>query len=235
MATKEQNAVAYCRVSTQKQGRSGLGLEAQKATIQAFATREGFTIREDGWHTEIETGKGSNALVRRPKLKEALEAARKLDCPVIVAKLDRLSRSVRFISKLMSERVEFVVAELGRQADPFVLHLFAALAEKERALISERTKAGLLAARARGTALGMTGRDPEAVQSIAQRGADTLKAQANERAEALRWQVEGALKEAGSLAGAAELLNDRGVDTPRGGAWYASSVRNIAKRLEQVG
>src|SRR5947209_17399126 len=103
---------------------------------------------------EVETGKGSDALDRRPQLKAALAAARKLKCPVVVAKLDRLSRDVHFISGLMAHRVPFVVAELGPDVDPFVLHLYAALAEKERALISGRTKAALTAAKAKGVKLG---------------------------------------------------------------------------------
>ena len=95
--------------------------------------------------TEVETGKGSNALSRRPKLALALQTARKLKSPVIVSKLDRLSRDVAFISGLMAERVPFLVSELGADVDPFVLHLFAALAEKERALISSRTREALQA------------------------------------------------------------------------------------------
>jgi DNA invertase Pin-like site-specific DNA recombinase len=96
-----------------------------------------------GAFTEVETGKGSDAIDRRPQLAAALEAARKAKCPVIVSKLDRLRRDVHFISGLMAHRVPFIVTELGADTDPFVLHLFAALAEKERAMISQRTKAGL--------------------------------------------------------------------------------------------
>ena len=150
------NAIAYCRVSTREQGASGLGLEAQRAAIEAFAEREGIEVAQ--WYAEVETGKGSNALERRPQLASALSSAKKLKVPVLVAKLDRLSRDVHFISGLMAQRVEFIVTDLGRQADPFVLHLFAALAEKERQLISQRTKAGLAAAKARGTKLGSAAR-----------------------------------------------------------------------------
>src|SRR6476619_3911099 len=124
--------IAYCRVSTRKQGRSGLGLEAQQQAIANFANAEGFKII--GQYTEIETGKGADALERRPKLAAALKQARKENANICVAKLDRLSRDVHFISGLMAHRVPFLVAELGPDVDPFVLHLFAALAEKERAL-----------------------------------------------------------------------------------------------------
>ena len=103
---------------------------------------------------EVETGKGSDALDRRPQLAASLAKARELRCPVAVAKLDRFSRNVHFISGLMAHRVPFLVADLGPDVDPFVLHLFAALAEKERALISGRTRSALAAAKAKGVKLG---------------------------------------------------------------------------------
>jgi DNA invertase Pin-like site-specific DNA recombinase len=144
--------IAYHRVSTQKQGRSGLGLEAQRAAIQAFATAEGFSIV--GEFTEVESGKGSDALDRRPELASALKAAKKLKCQVAVAKLDRLSRDVAFIAGLMSQRVPFIVTSLGRNVDPFTLHIYAALAQQERLMISQRVTAGLQAAKKRGVRLG---------------------------------------------------------------------------------
>ena len=123
-----QPAVAYTRVSTASQGRSGLGLEAQTAALARFAEAEGYRFVET--FSEVETGKGADALDRRPQLSAALAAARKLKAPIIVAKLDRLSRDVHFISGLMSHRTPFIVAELGPDADPFMLHLYAALAEE---------------------------------------------------------------------------------------------------------
>src|SRR3954453_14092023 len=145
-------AIAYYRVATARQGKSGLGIEAQKAAVQQFAEAEGFEL--SGEDVEGETGRGSDALDRRPELATALARARKLKCPVIVAKLDRLSRDVHFISGLMAHRVPFIVADLGGDADPFMLHLYAAPAEKERALISARTKAALAAKKAQGVKLG---------------------------------------------------------------------------------
>src|SRR5687768_8887056 len=136
-------AIAYLRVSTQRQQRSGLGIEAQRATIARFAEAEGLSIIAE--YVEAETGKGADAIDRRPQLAAALAAARAAKCSVLVSKLDRLSRDVAFVSGLMAQRVPFIVAELGRDVDPFLLHLFAALAEKERTLISERTKAALAA------------------------------------------------------------------------------------------
>jgi DNA invertase Pin-like site-specific DNA recombinase len=144
--------VAYYRVSTTAQGRSGLGLEAQRKAVAAFASAEGFELAAE--FTEVETGKGADALDRRPQLKAALKAAKKARCEVAVAKLDRLSRDVAFISGLMAQRVPFIVTALGRNVDPFTLHIYAALAEQERRMISQRTSAGLQAAKARGKLLG---------------------------------------------------------------------------------
>jgi DNA invertase Pin-like site-specific DNA recombinase len=126
--------------------------EAQKEALERFAASEGFQILRV--FVEVETGKGSDALDRRPQLAAALNEARRQRCSVAVAKLDRLSRDVHFISGLMAHKVPFVVAELGADVDPFILHLFAALAQKERAMISARTKAALAAAKGRGVTLG---------------------------------------------------------------------------------
>ena len=147
-----ERAIAYLRVSTQRQHRSGLGLDAQRATIERFASVESLTIAAE--FVEAESGKGADALDRRPQLAAALAAAKAAKCSVVVAKLDRLSRDVAFVAGLMAQRVPFIVAELGRDADPFMLHLYAALAEKERRLISERTKAALAAKKAAGASLG---------------------------------------------------------------------------------
>lgn len=129
-----------------------MGIEAQRQALAHFVRTEGFTVARE--FVEVETGKGADALDRRPQLKAALAAARKLRCHVGVAKLDHLSHDAHFISGLMAHKVPFLVAELGPDVDPFVLHLFAALAEKERALISTRTRQALSAAKARGVTLG---------------------------------------------------------------------------------
>src|SRR5258705_800414 len=144
--------IGYVRVSTSRQGRSGLGIAAQREALARFAASEGFELVRV--FVEVETGKGADALDRRPQLAAALNDARRQRCPVAVAKLDRLSRDVHFISGLMAHRVPFLGAELGSDVDPFILHLFAALAEKERSMISARTKAALAAAKARGVKLG---------------------------------------------------------------------------------
>lgn len=226
------SAIGYVRVSTTSQGRSGLGLEAQRTAIARFAEAEGLTISQV--FEEIETGSGSDALERRPKLAAALKAARKAKVPVLVAKLDRLSRDVHFISGLMAHRVEFVVSDLGRQSDPFVLHLYAALAEKERGMISSRTKAGLAAAKARGTKLGMSAKSKQEGQAIRAAGAEANKAKALEQISSIRDRIESALRDGGSLRKAAELLNTRGVASPAGGNWYAPSLLRAVRRLREA-
>jgi len=228
MPLAERKAIGYLRVSTTAQGKSGLGLDAQKVAIQDFAVREGFEVAN--WFTEVETGKGTDALDKRPHLAAALQAARKLRGPVMVAKLDRLSRDVHFISGLMSQRVEFIVTELGRQSDPFILHLFAALAEKERALISERTKAGLAAAKRRHVRLGNPNK--QSLRKAGLKGARTNVAMALELVEALRWSIEAGLREGGCLRKSAELLNSRSIASPGGGRWTASNLLTAARRLQ---
>jgi DNA invertase Pin-like site-specific DNA recombinase len=141
-------AIAYLRVSTERQGRSGPGLDAQQERCVVFAAANGLEIAAE--FVEVETGKGSDALDRRPQL----AAAKRLRCPVLVAKLDRLSRDVHFIAGLMASRVPFLVAELGADVDPFMLHIYAALAEKERRMISERTRAALASRKRQGAVLG---------------------------------------------------------------------------------
>jgi DNA invertase Pin-like site-specific DNA recombinase len=175
---------------------------------------------------EVETGKGADAMDRRPQLKAALAAARKQRCHVAVAKLDRLSRDVHFISGLMAHKVPFLVAELGPDVDPFVLHLFAALAEKERALISTRTRQALAAAKARGVALG----NPKL--HMARSGAvSAVKAEADRHAANILPIIREAQKAgATTLRQIAEALNARGVATARGGQWHAKSVSNILER-----
>jgi DNA invertase Pin-like site-specific DNA recombinase len=208
-------AVAYIRVSSQQQGRSGLGLEAQQSTIDRFAAAEGFAIVET--FTEVETGKGADALAKRPQLAAALEAARKAGAPVIVAKLDRLSRDVHFISGLMAQRVPFIVCALGSNVDPFMLHIYAALAEKERAMISERTKAALAAAKARGVKLGC---------AVAYRQGE----RADAFALSLRDIVAPVINQ--SSRQIADYLNAQGHKTQTGGAWQSRTVCRLIERLK---
>jgi len=212
-------AIAYIRVSTAKQGRSGLGLEAQRAALARFAEAEGFEFQQT--FTETESGKQDES--HRPALAAALDLARrKGGAPIIVAKLDRLSRDVHYISGLMKHRVPFIVAELGADTDPFMLHLYAALAEKERAPISRRTKDALAAAKARGVRLG----------GLRAKGLE-LQREAAERAERLR-AVFGELVEL-SARKAAEELNRRNILAPAGGRWLAPQVLRVRERLAARG
>jgi DNA invertase Pin-like site-specific DNA recombinase len=214
-------AIAYIRVSTARQGRSGLGLEAQRGAIARFCEAEGFEILAE--HVEIETGKGADALDRRPELAKALKMAKRRKCPVLVAKLDRLSRDVAFIAGLMAQRVPFIVAELGADADSFMLHIYAALAEKERQLISGRTKAALQAAKANGKRLGRHG---------AERLAPAYRAKAVEQANALAPIIaEIRASGASSLREIATGLNARGILTARGVEWSAMQVKRVLERL----
>jgi DNA invertase Pin-like site-specific DNA recombinase len=217
--------VAYVRVSTDQQGKSGLGIEAQKAAIARFAEVEGLEIVAE--LVEVETGKGSDALDRRPLLREALAVARKHKAAVVVAKLDRLSRDVAFIANLMVQRVPFIVTELGADVDPFMLHIYAALAQKERALISERTKVALAAKKAQGVLLGN-----RTNLAVAQAKGTAAGREAADRFAANVLPIVEKLRNTGttSLLGIARALNERGVRTPQGGQWHASSVKNLLAR-----
>jgi DNA invertase Pin-like site-specific DNA recombinase len=220
----ERAIITYIRVSTSQQGRSGLGIEAQRVALHHFAQAEGFEVARE--FVEVETGKGADAMDRRPQLKAALAAARKQRCHVAVAKLDRLSRDVHFISGLMAHKVPFLVAEFGPDVDPFVLHLFAALAEKERALISTRTRQALAAAKVRGVTLG----NPKL--HVARRSAvSAVKAEADRYAANILPIIRETQKAgATTLRQIAEALNARGVATARGGQWHPKSVANILER-----
>ena len=220
-----KSAVAYYRVSTQRQGRSGLGLEAQRTAVARFAEAEGITLLSES--TEVETGKGADALDRRPQLTAALATARQARCPVLVAKLDRLSRDVAFIAGLMAQRVPFVVAELGVDADPFMLHLYAALAEKERRQISERTRSALASRKLQGTKLG----NPTSASQAAAAGRQVQALAADRFAETVLPTIVS-LQRSGitSLRGIALALNGRRIRTARGGDWQVSSVHSVMAR-----
>ncbi|MGH6924609.1 MAG: recombinase family protein [Propylenella sp.] len=221
--------MAYYRVSTERQRRSGLDIEAQREAVARFALQEGFDLVAE--FVEAESGKGSDALGRRPQLAAALAAARAKKCPIIVAKLDRLSRDVAFISGLMAQRVPFIVAELGADTDPFMLHLYAALAEKERRMIAERTRSALAQRKAQGARLGNPRNAPEAAAL-----GRTVQTEEAERFAANVLPVVRSIQAAGitGMAAIAVALNDRGIRTARGGRWYVSTVRNLLVRSRQA-
>ena len=202
-----------------------MGLEAQQAALTRFAESEDYNLIQT--FEEIETGKGADALDRRPKLAAALAQARKGKLAVVVAKLCRLSRDVAFISGMMAHRVPFIVAELGADADPFMLHIYAALAEKERALIAERTRAALAQKKAQGAKLG----NPTNLGEAQAKGAAANRTAADAFAAnvlPIVRQIEAA--GASTHRAIAAALNARGIRTARGGAWYDSTVRNLLAR-----
>jgi len=197
--------------------------------VTRFAEAEQLTIIAE--FVEAETGKGADALDRRPQLATALAAAKTARCCVLVSKLDRLSRDVAFVAGLMAQRVPFIVAELGRDADPFMLHLYAALAEKERRLISERTKAALAVRKATGTKLG----NPCNITEAGRIGRRALVTSADEHAQTVlpilqAIRSEGAI----TLAAIATALNNRKIPTPRGARWHVSSVMNLLARAQKL-
>ena len=217
--------VGYIRVSTGKQGKSGLGIEAQREAIARFAAAEGCELVAE--FVEVETGKGCDAIDRRPQLAAALAAARKAKGAVVVAKLCRLSRDVAFISGLMAQRVPFIVAELGADADPFMLHVYAALAEKERSMIADRTRAALAAKKAQGAVLG----NRTNLADAARKGNEANRAAADAFAVNVL-PVVRQIQAAGATTtrAIAAALNARGIRTARGGAWHDSTVRNLLAR-----
>jgi DNA invertase Pin-like site-specific DNA recombinase len=212
-----KNAVAYTRLSKpNRRGRPGIGLAAQQEAINRFAQAEGYTLLQT--FSEVETGAGHDALAKRKQLAAAMKLAKQHRAPVIVAKLDRLSRDVAFVAGLMTQRVPFIVTELGADVDPFLIHIYAALAEKERKLIGQRTKEALQALKAGGKKLG--GIRPKTALAVAA---------ANARAEELRpifAELQG--KPARAIA---RELNRRKVATKRGKPWSAVTVAKVQQRL----
>lgn len=216
---KMTKAVAYLRVSTDKQGKSGLGLEAQREAVARYVAANGVDLI--GEHIEVETGKGANALSKRPELVAALATAKREKAGLIIAKLDRLARNVHFISGLMETGVEFAVADMPN-ADRFQLHLFAALAEKEAEVISQRTKAALAAAKDRGTELGKHGK------VLAARN----QAEAMDRLEPIAADLLALKAEGLSIRKMVEALNSQSIPSPAGGKWHPASLHKALARLD---
>jgi len=195
----------------------------------AFAEAESIQIIAE--YVEAETGKGADALDRRHQLAAALAAAKIAKCCVLVSKLDRLSRDVAFVSGLMAQRVPFIVAELGRDADPFMLHLYAALAEKERRVIAERTRAALAIRKASGARLG----NPTNLMDAGDLGRTAAKAAADEHARGLLLVLRAIKAEGAQSIGAIAIaLNERKIPTPRGARWHVSSVMNLLARAQTL-
>lgn len=216
--------VAYYRVSTGKQGRSGLGLEAQRSAVANY-------LNGGRWHlfaetTEIESGADDD----RPELAKALALCRKHKATLVIAKQDRLARRVAFVANLMESGVPFVVAD-HPNASPFELHIRAAVDEEERRRISERTRAALQAARQRGKRLGWSNPARTDQAHASKRGATSNRTNA-ERFAANIMPVVREIQATGikTLQGIADALNRRGIPTARKTSWHPSTVRNLLAR-----
>lgn len=211
-----QNFISYCRVSTQAQGQSGLGLEAQQEAVRRYVESVGGSLIAE--HIEIESGKNA----QRPILAGAIDACRQKRAILVIAKLDRLSRSVAFTAALMESSIEFIACDMPA-ANRFMLHLMAAFGEYEREQISARTKAALAAAKARGVVLGSYGRQLAALN----------RAAADEFAESLRGPVQSALENGCvRLQDVADTLNSQGYTTREGSKWGATAAQRVLRRLD---
>jgi DNA invertase Pin-like site-specific DNA recombinase len=221
----ELRFVTYYRVSTQAQGRSGLGLEAQRSAVEHYLrSRNGKLIGE---FTEVETGKGANALERRPELRAALDLCRKQGAALVIAKLDRLARNVHFVTGLIESGVDFVAADMPH-ATKVMIQIHAVMAENERDQISARTKAALAAAKARGVKLGVTGPtnlrpNLEARQEAARRFA-----------ERMRPVFEGFELRGLSRRQMVAELNGLGIRTAKGASWRLKQVQRFLCRVGPI-
>lgn len=215
--------VSYLRVSTDRQGRSGLGLEAQRKTVQDYVNGKGRIELE---FVEVESGKKND----RPALNAALVESKRLGATLLIAKLDRLARNVAFIANLLESGVEIAAADMP-EANRFLLHVMAAVAEHEAKAISERTKAALAASKARGKKLGWSNPTRHVEQqNAAASGAARTAELANERANNLIPLVSNLAKTGLSLRSIATELNRMNVATARGGKWHATTVANVIAR-----
>lgn len=217
--------VSYVRVSTERQGLSGLGLEAQQMAVREFLKASKGTLVAE--YAEIESGRRRD----RPQLQAALELCRKRSASLVIARLDRLARNVAFVSSLLESRVRFVAVDMP-EADPAFLQMASVFAEWEARKVSERTRAALAAAKARGKPLGWS--IPSRIgeqRAASERGAAINRSRAQQFAANIMPLVESIRKAGvGSLAGIADALNARGVRTARGGQWHASTVSRLVAR-----
>jgi DNA invertase Pin-like site-specific DNA recombinase len=211
--------VAYFRVSTDKQGKSGLGLNAQRKAVLDFLDGGKWTLIDE--FVEIESGKQND----RPELAAALAACKKHRAKLVIAKLDRLSRNVAFIATLMDSGAEFVACDMPH-ANKLTVHILAAVAEHEREMISDRTKAALAAAKARGKKLG----NPKLAEARKRAVQGNKSAAARYAANVLPVIREIRASGVQSLRGVARSLAARGIKTARGGEWTAVQVGDILRR-----
>lgn len=212
------NYISYYRVSTQQQGRSGLGLEAQQAAVAAYLNGGQWSLIAE--FTEIETGKGANALDKRPQLKSAIDACKKHKATLIIAKLDRLARNVHFVSGLLESGVDFICADMP-QANKVMLQMYSVMAEWERDQISTRTKAALAAAKERGVVLGKAG------ATNLKRNIEERQQSAVEFALSLKPVIEGLKAQKLSQRAIVAELNRLNIKTMRGGQWSQVQLQRV--------
>lgn len=218
--------VGYYRVSTQKQGKSGLGLDAQKKMVADFVAVNGGEIVAE--YTEIESGKRDD----RPELIQAMKHADLIGGKLLVGKLDRLSRDLHFITSLQKSRVDFVVSDMPN-CDSFTINIYGALAQRERELISARTKAGLAVAKAKGVKLGTNNLNMDLVKEASAKGVRARIQISFDNARKVITTVESMRGQGKSLRAVAEELNKMGVPTPRGCQWTATAVKNAIETMEK--
>lgn len=229
----ENRYVAYYRVSTDKQGKSGLGIEAQQYDVETFVKNQGGQLVKS--YQDIESGAHDD----RPNLAEALKYCRITGATLVIAKLDRLSRNAHFLTGFIAQTkgkkaVKWVCCDMPH-ADGFSLHVMAGLAQKEREMISDRTKKALAEALKRGVKLG---RNKGCVTQIAQYqplAVEAVRCKADEYAKEHASFIRQAIKEGGSLRKALVILNEQGIKSPRGKALQLTSLANIVNRMTALG
>lgn len=214
--------VAYYRVSTQQQGQSGLGLEAQRTAVTAYLNGGDWELV--GTFQEVETGKGANALAKRPQLRAALDLCRKHGATLIIAKLDRLARNVHFVTGLLETGVEFVAADMPH-ANKVMIQMHAVMSEWERDQISARTKSALSAAKARGVKLGTTG------PANLKRNIEERQTVSNEFAQKLAGLIQGFKANGLSQRAMVAQLNQVGIKTAKGGEWSLIQLQRVLQRI----
>jgi DNA invertase Pin-like site-specific DNA recombinase len=212
--------VAYYRVSTKEQGESGLGLEAQRQAVMTYLNGGRWKLIEE--FEEVETGKGSNALEKRPVLRQAMEKAKKAKATLLIAKLDRLARNVHFVSGLIESGTPFIAVDMP-QANKTMLHMYSVMAEWERDRISLRIREALAAKKARGERVGN-------VKNLKPLNVER-KAEAREFAQSLARTLKAYRKDGMTQREMVDELNARGVKTARGGAWSLMQLQRVLSRL----
>ena len=217
--------VSYLRVSTQKQGTSGLGLDAQRAAVEGFVSTTGGALINE--YQEVETGKGSDALAKRPTLRAALEFCRRNGATLVIAKLDRLARNVHFVSGLMESRVRFVACDMP-EANELTIHIMAAFAEHEAKRISQRTREALAIAKSRGVVLGSAG------AANLKPNLEIRQQAASEAIQRLQHVFEGMRARGLSQRVMAAELNSIGIPAPKGGQWGLTQIQRALARLDAM-